>query len=179
VITRTLMMAAVAVAALVMAAPRGADAQSISGIGGIHVGAPSGMQVTPGSSLNLGPSPTYNLSRTPQRFRDLKLAGHVGVDVSKLPPDAKVVRLDLNGHEIPMRLDTELASAEVQFQPQPSYGRDLYRAILTKRVQVVGDASLRDALQSAADQKSQAEVEGYVFNLSSPYLVLKAVNKTP
>jgi hypothetical protein len=80
---------------------------------------------------------------------------------------------------LPMRLDTELHSAELQFEPEASYGRDLYRAILTKRVEVVGAVDLRQALQSAADNHEQAEVEGYVFNLSSPYLVLKVVRKAP
>ncbi len=176
---RILLALSAAFAMLAMGAAAPAFAQGIGGAGGIHVGAPSGIQINPGSSLNLGPSLSYNIRRTPQRFRDLSLAGHVGVDVSKLPPDAKVVRLYLDGRNIPMRLDTELHSAEVQFAPEASYGRDLYRAILTKRVEVVGAADLRGALQSAADNHQQVEVEGYAFNLSSPYLVLKVVRKAP
>jgi hypothetical protein len=168
-----------AFAALAMGAATPALAQGFGGAGGIQPGAPSGIQINPGPSLNLGIPPVFNIQRTPQRFRDLNLAGHVGVDLSKLPPDAKVVRLYMDGRDIPMRLDTELHSAELQFEPQADYGRDLYRAILTKRVEVVGDARLRKALQSAADDHQQAEVEGYVFNLSNPYLVLKAVKKVP
>jgi hypothetical protein len=168
-----------AFATLVMGAAVPTLAQGIGGAGGIHVGTPSGIQINPGSSLNLGPSLSYNIRRTPQRYRDLNLAGHVGVDLSKLPPDAKVVRLYLDGRNIPMRLDTELRSAELQFEPEASYGRDLYRAILTKRVEVVGAPNLRQALQSAADNQEQVEVEGYAFNLSSPYLVLKVVRKAP
>jgi hypothetical protein len=178
-IKRTLLALSAAFAVLAMGTATPTVAQGIGGVGGINPGVPSGIQINPGSSLNLGPSLSYNIPRTPQRFRDLKLAGHVGVDPAKLPPDAKVVRLYLDGHNIPMRLDTELHSAEIQFAPEASYGRDLYRAILTKRVEVVGAADLRQALQSAADNHEQAEVEGYAFNLSSPYLVLREVRRAP
>jgi hypothetical protein len=178
-IKRTLLALSAAFAAFAMGTTTPALAQGFGGVGGIHVGTPSGVQIDPGSSLNLGLPITYNIQRTPLRFRDLNLAGHVGVDLSKLPPNARVVRLYLDGHNIPMRLDTELHSAELQFAPEPSYGRDLYRAILTKRVEVVGAADLRQALQSAAENHEQVEVEGYAFNLSSPYLVLKEVRKAP
>jgi hypothetical protein len=168
-----------ALVVLAMGAAAPSFAQGAGGIGGVKIGAPSGLQANPGPSMNMGLPPVFNIQRTPQRFRDLNLAGRVGVDVSKLPPDAKVVRLHLDGREIPMRLDTEFHSAELQFEPEASYGRDLYRAILTKRVEVVGAANLRGELQSAAEHGRQAEVEGYVFDLSSPYLVLKSVKQTP
>lgn len=179
---RMLIALAAVIAALGMGAATPGVAHAFSaGIsgGGIHVGALSGFQPNPGSSMNLGLAPVFNITRTPQRFRNLNLVGRVGIPVSKLPPDAKVVRLWLDGREIPMRLDTELHSAELQFAPEADYGRDLYRAILTKRVAVVGAANLREALRSAADHREQAEVHGYAFDLSSPYLVLKSVETPP
>jgi hypothetical protein len=178
VITRTITIAGLTFAALVMIAPRGADAQGVGG-GGIHAGAPSGLQVNPGPNLNLGGMINIPQRRPPQRFRDLKLAGRVGIDTSKLPATARIVRLRLDGRDIPMRLDTELSSAEIQFDPDYNYARELYRAILTKRVEVVGAAELRDELAAAANSGAQVEVEGYAFNLTSPYLVLKVVNKAP
>jgi hypothetical protein len=177
---RMILTLAGALAALAMGVAVPSSAFAIGGVGGgIQVGAPSGLQANPGPSLNLGLPPVLNIRRTPQRFRDLNLAGRVGIDLSKLPPDAKVVRLHLDGRDIPMRLDTELHSAELQFEPEASYGRDLYRAILTKRVEVVGAVQLRDELRSAADKREQAEVEGYAFDRLSPYLVLKVVKKVP
>jgi hypothetical protein len=177
--TRILLASFAASAALAIGAATVTFAQGFGGVGAIHAGAPSGLQANPGPSVNLGLPIVLNPQRTPQRFRDLNLAGRVGVDPSKLPPDAKVVQLRLDGRDIPMRLDTELHSAELQFEPNANYGRDLYRAILTKRVEVVGATNLREALQSAADSHQQAAVEGYVFNLSNPYLVLKAVSTIP
>src|SRR5579863_7777884 len=50
-----------------------------------------------------------------QRYRDLKVAGRVPVDESKLPPGARVIRLHVNGVDVPMRLDTENASSELEF----------------------------------------------------------------
>lgn len=175
---RMLVTLAAVVVALGMGAATPGVAHAIgAGIagGGIQVGAPSGIQANPGSSMNLGLPPVFNITRTPQRFRNLNLVGRVGIPAGKLPPGAKVVRLELDGREIPMRLDTELHSAEIQFAPEADYGRDLYRAILTKRVYVVGAADLREALRSAADRREQAEIHGYAFDLSSPYLVLKSV----
>ncbi len=175
--SRKLKSIGAALIALVVSAPYVAMAQGIGVPSGVQAGAPSGLQVTPGPNLNLGGPLIFPMRRAPQRFRDLNLAGRVGVDPAKLPPEAKIVRLRLDGRIIPMRLDTELASAELQFEPDSNYGRELYRAILTKQVAVVGAAPLRDALQAAADKSAQAEVEGYVFNLTSPYLVLKAVKQ--
>jgi hypothetical protein len=177
---RILLSAAIAVLGIAAGVALPSVACAIGGgVGGINVGAPSGLQVNPGSNLNLGPPPVFNIQRTPGRFRDLNLAGQVGIDLTKLPPDAKIVRLYLDGREIPMRLDTELHSGTLVFEPEPSYGRDLYRAVLSKRVEVVGAPQLRDALRDAAANRAQTQVEGYVFNLSSPYLVLKSVKPEP
>jgi len=74
-----------------------------------------------------------------------------------------------------MRLDTELQSAELQFDPNDNYARDLYQSILTKRVEVVGRQDLRDEIVRAADESKPLDVEGYVFDRTSPYLVVKSV----
>jgi hypothetical protein len=111
----------------------------------------------------------------PQRFRDLNVTGRVGVKPGSQPLHSTTIRLSLNGHEIPMQLDTELHSAELQFNPEDSYARDLYRSILTKRVEVVGRENLRDQIAEAAEQSKPLQIEGYVFDKTSPYLVVKSV----
>ena len=111
----------------------------------------------------------------PQRFRDLNVTGMVGVKPGSQPLHSTTIRLTLDGHEIPMQLDTELQSAELQFNPDDSYARDLYRSILTKRVEVVGQENLRDQIAEAAEQSKPLQIEGYVFDRTSPYLVVKGV----
>jgi hypothetical protein len=111
----------------------------------------------------------------PQRFRDLNVTGRVGVKPGSKPLHSTMIRLSLDGHEIPMQLDTERQSADLQFNPDESYARDLYRSILTKRVEVVGQENLRGQIAEAAEQSRPLQIEGYVFDLSSPYLVVKSV----
>ena len=112
---------------------------------------------------------------SPQRFRDLNVVGRVGVKPGSQPLHSTTIRLTLDGHEIPMQLDTELQSADLQFNPDDSYARDLYRSILTKRVEVVGRQNLRDQIAEAAEQSKPLQIEGYVFDRTSPYLVVKSV----
>ncbi|HKN00077.1 MAG TPA: hypothetical protein VJX23_06140 [Candidatus Binataceae bacterium] len=147
------------------------------GGGGMHAGGFSGGPIS-GSNISPGISagmPIGAGAMAPQRFRNLDVVGQVGVVQSKLPANAAVVRLRLDGRDIPMRLNTEEQSAELQFDPNASYAQDLYRSILTKRIEVVGEQSLRDEITEAAAQSKPIEVEGYVFHRSSPYLVVKSV----
>jgi len=143
------------------------------GIGGVSVGAGKMSAITgPSGSVVNGLGPVFAM---PQRWRDLNVTGQVGVKQANLPQGATVVRLSLNGQEIPMRLDTELQTAELQFDPNNGYARDLYRSILTKRVEVVGEQELRDQLAQAAQQSKPLQIEGYVFDRTSPYFVIKSV----
>jgi hypothetical protein len=112
---------------------------------------------------------------SPQRFRDLNVTGRVGVKPGSQPLHATTIRLTLDGHEIPMQLDTEVQSAQLEFNPDDSYARDLYHSILTKRVEVVGRQNLRDQIAAAAEESRPLQIEGYVFDRSSPYLVVKSV----
>jgi hypothetical protein len=140
--------------------------------GGVHAGA---VGIT-GPAIGFPFIPAVTSSpMSPQRFRDLTVTGMVGVKPGSRPLHSTTIRLTLDGHEIPMRLDTELQSAELQFNPDDSYARDLYRSILTKRVEVVGQENLRDQIAEAAEQSKPLQIEGYVFDRSSPYLVVKSV----
>jgi hypothetical protein len=140
----------------------------------VTIGAGSGFQVTPGPSMTMqlmNPRPDF----PPQQFRNLNLVGDVGLKESDLPPGAKIVRLRVDGHDVFMRLDTELSSAELQFDPNAGYARDLYRSILTKRIEVVGQQELRDQIMASADKAQPIKVQGYVFDRTSPFLVVKSV----
>lgn len=140
--------------------------------GGVHAG---GLGITgPVIGFPLIPAETSS-PMSPQRFRDLNVVGRVGVKPGSKPLHSTTIRLTLDGHEIPMQLDTELQSPELQFNPDDSYARDLYRSILTKRVEVVGRQNLRDQIAEAAEQSKPLQIEGYVFDRTSPYLVVKSV----
>jgi hypothetical protein len=140
--------------------------------GGVHIGAVTGGGVSVG--VPFIPAETSS-AMSPQRFRDLNVTGRVGVKPGSQPLHATTIRLTLDGHEIPMQLDTEVQSAELEFNPDDSYARDLYHSILTKRVEVVGRQNLRDQIAAAAEESKPLQIEGYVFDRTSPYLVVKAV----
>jgi hypothetical protein len=146
------------------------------GMGGIGGGGMPGIGGggLPAANVASGLGPIF---RMPQRFRDVNVAGQVGVDQSKLPATATIIRLRLDGRDIPMRLDTELQGADLQFDPHEGYARDLYQSILTKRVEVVGDQDLRDEVARAAETDKPLRIEGYVFDRTSPYLVLKSIKE--
>ena len=139
--------------------------------GGVHPGEIGG--ITGPVSIGVPFRPGFDMM--PQRFRDLNVTGRVGVKAGSQPLHSTMIRLSLDGHEIPMQLDTERQSAELQFNPDDTYARDLYRSILTKRVEVVGQENLRDQIAEAAEQSKPLQVEGYVFDTTSPYLVVKSV----
>jgi hypothetical protein len=141
----------------------------------ISLGGASGMQLNPGPSMSMpgmvNPTPT----QSSQRFRQLNVTGDVGLKEANLPAGARIVRLRVDGRDIYMRLDTELSSAVLQFDPNAGYAQELYRAILTKRIEVVGKQELRDQIMAAADKAQPLKIEGYVFDRTSPFLVVKSV----
>jgi len=142
----------------------------------VTLGAGSGFQVTPVPSLSGINVPITPRERAPQRFRDLTVVGAVGFKESDFPAGAKIVHLRVDGRDVYMRLDTELSDVELQFDPNASYARDLYRAILTKRIEVVGQQDLRDQIMASADKSQPIKVQGYVFDRTSPFLVVKSVS---
>jgi len=141
----------------------------LSGMSGMSVQG-SGVSVTPNIY-----TPSYY--QPPQRFRDLTVTGRVGTDKSSAVKIGKVVRLSLDGKDIPMQLDTEVPTEDVEFDPNATYAQDLYRAMLTKRVEVVGRESLRNQIEDAARTGEPVRIYGYVFNPTSPYLVVKSVKE--
>jgi hypothetical protein len=60
-------------------------------------------------------------------------------------------------------------------------GQDLYRLILSKRLEVVGDQKLRTqiAAAAAANPSKPVVVDGFVYDRMTPYLVLVSVGDAP
>ena len=58
---------------------------------------------------------------------------------------------------------------------------DLYRLILSKRLEVVGDQKLRTqiAAAAAANPSKPVVVDGFVYDRMTPYLVLVSVGDAP
>ena len=172
-LTVVLVLAGVAAASAFPGAGAGSGfgGAGVSGVSVGSIGSLGGAGV-PGMGGPGGLGPTFTM---PQRFRELNVVGQVGIDPSKQPPNATIVFLRLDGREIPMRLDTETRSGELEFNPDDAYARDLYRSITTKRVEVVGQQDLRNQIARAADESKGLQIEGYVFDKTSPYFVIKSV----
>jgi hypothetical protein len=167
----------VGTAACVLASLAPIKAFPAGGIGGAGVGGP--MRNIPrigGTPSAANPASMAPVFERPQRIRDhLNVTGLVGISEKKPISSGPIVRLGLDGRDIPMRLDTELDGVELQFDLNENYARDLYQSILTKRIEVVGSQELRDQIAQAADQWKPLAIQGYIFGRTSPILVVKAV----
>jgi hypothetical protein len=174
-----------AIAILLACALAGAEAwaQFTGGVGGggFNPGAGAGQSINPGNiqvnSPNL-PLPGFiapESGTAPQRYRDLTVVGRTPADPATLPQGARIVRLRVDGRLIPMAIDTELGIGELTFGTDQRYARELYEAILTKRVEVVGEEQLRKRIIWSADNNAPAEIRGYVFNPLKPYMVVRSV----
>ena len=116
-------------------------------------------------------------STAPQRYRDLKVVGKVATPGAKLPQNARVVRLSVNGRIIRMALDDEVASSVLEFGPNQRYAKDLYDSILSKRITVVGDQFETTRIIDAESSQKPLVIEGYVFNQMAPYMVVKSIGE--
>jgi len=164
-----------AVCVLASLAPTGAFPAGGMGRGGVG----GSIRIIPrigGTPLAANPASMAPVFDRPQRIRDhLNVTGLVGISEKKPISSGPIVRLGLDGREIPMRLDTQLEGVELQFDLNQNYARDLYQSILTKRIEVVGSQELRDQIAQAADQWKPLAIQGYIFGRTSPILVVKSV----
>ena len=148
-----------------------------AGIAGGGIAGP--IRITPrigGAPSAANPASMAPVFDRPQRIRDhLNVTGIVGISEKKPISSGPIVRLGLDGRDIPMRLDTLLDGVELQFDLNQNYARDLYQSILTKRIEVVGSRELRDQIAQAADHWKPLAIQGYIFGRTSPILVVKAV----
>ncbi len=154
----------------------GGGVGGVGGFGGFGGAHPGGMGIPAGTPGTGGISaPMINSYLYDRHFRELKLAGQVPAEPDKLPSGARIVQLRINGKLVPMALDTELGSGELEFPPDERYAEDLYKAVLTKSIAVVGDSAMRDRIIQAAGTSQPIEVEGKVFNATTPYFVVTGV----
>jgi hypothetical protein len=86
----------------------------------------------------------------------------------------------VDGRDIPMSINGDAISESLQFDQGDEMGQELYRLILSKRLEVVGDQKLRAQIANAAANPSKpVVVDGFVYDRMTPYLVLVSVNDAP
>jgi hypothetical protein len=80
-----------------------------------------------------------------------------------------------------MSIDGDAMSDSLQLDQGDELGQDLYRLILSRQLQVVGDQKLRAQIANAAaaNPSKQMIVDGFVYDRVTPYLVLVSVGAAP
>ena len=128
-------------------------------------------------SIPFFPFPTND----PHHYHEIKLIGRLAKDESGLTIDQQIVRMRVNGRSIPMSINGDAISSTLQFDQGDELGQTLYRLILSKQLEVVGDAKLRSQIaeDAAAIPPKQVLVDGYVYDRMTPYLVLVSVHDAP
>jgi hypothetical protein len=91
------------------------------------------------------------------------------------------VRMRVDGRDIPMSINGDAMSDNLQFDQGDELGQILYRLILSKRLEVVGDQKLRTQIanEAAANPSKPVVVDGFVYDRMTPYLVLVSVGDAP
>jgi hypothetical protein len=117
----------------------------------------------------------------PRHYHEIKLIGRLAKDQSGLTIDQQIVRMRVDGHSIPMSINGDAISATLQFDQGDELGQVLYRLILSKELEVVGDPKLRTQIaeDAAANPPKQVLVDGFVYDRVTPYLVLVSVHDAP
>jgi hypothetical protein len=117
----------------------------------------------------------------PLHYHEIKIVGRLANDESGFSIDRQIVRMHVDGREIPMSIDGNAMSDNLQFDQGDELGQTLYHLILSKRLEVVGDQKLRTQLASAADANPSKPVvvDGFVYDRVTPYLVLVSVGDAP
>lgn len=128
-------------------------------------------------SMPFFPFPTND----PRHYHEIKLIGRLAKDQSGLTIDQQIVRMRVDGHSIPMSINGDAISSTLQFDQGDELGQVLYRLILSKELEVVGDQKLRTQIaeDAAANPPKQVLVDGFVYDRVTPYLVLVSVHDAP
>lgn len=136
-----------------------------------------GSTTTMSGSIPFFPFPTND----PRHYHEIKLIGRLAKDQSGLTIDQQIVRMRVDGHSIPMSINGDAISATLQFDQGDELGQVLYRLILSKELEVVGDPKLRTQIaeDAAANPPKQVLVDGFVYDRVTPYLVLVSVHDAP
>jgi hypothetical protein len=117
----------------------------------------------------------------PDHYHEIKLIGRLAKDDSGLTIDQQIVRMRVDGRTIPMSINGDAMSNSLQLDQGDELGQTLYRLILSRQLQVVGDQKLRMriAQAAAADSSKPVLVDGFVYDRTTPYLVLISVGDAP
>ena len=140
-------------------------------------GRPSKPSVSSTGVLETIPFPTQD----PNHYHEIKLIGRFTQDESGLTVDRQIVRMRVDGRSIPMSIDGDQMSNSLQFDQGDELGQNLYRLILSKQLEVVGNQQLRARIAdaAAANRSKQIVVDGFVYDRTTPYLVLVFVGDAP
>ena len=140
-------------------------------------GRPSKPSVSSTGVLETIPFPTQD----PNHYHEIKLIGRFTQDESGLTVDRQLVRMRVDGRSIPMSIDGDQMSNSLQFDQGDELGQNLYRLILSKQLEVVGNQQLRARIAdaAAASRTKQIVVDGFVYDRTTPYLVLVSVGEAP
>jgi hypothetical protein len=181
-------IAALAAFAAVALAPVGAAFALGAGIGGGGVSGFSVGGLTAASVGNIGVNEASvlqlkgsTLSANPDSFsaasnhNELPIAGRVAAR-STLPEGATLVHLRVNGRTISMALDTKVPIAELDANPADDNNKALYNSVLSKQMVVIGTRELRDQIMAAADSSKPLVLQGYVFDRTSPYFMVRSAS---
>ncbi len=95
--------------------------------------------------------------------------------------DQQIVRMRVDGRIIPMSIDGDAMSNSLQLDQGDELGQNLYRLILSRQLEVVGDRKLRTQIANAAAAKPSRPtlVDGFVSDRMTPYLGLDSVGDAP
>jgi len=175
------------------AGPGGAGG-GMGGIGGIGAMGIRGFAFNPpaistggkGSTAGTGPM-TYGMQpltfpiNDPNHYHEIKLVGRFAKDESGLTIDQQIVRMRVDGRTIPMSINGDDMCNSLQLDQGDELGQNLYRLILSRQLQVVGDQKLRTQIANAATANSSKpiQVDGFVYDRTTPYLVLVSVGDAP
>jgi len=133
-----------------------------------------------GSAMN-GSRPLVFPTNDPDHYHEIKIIGRLAKDESGLSIDRQIVRMRVDGRDIPMSINGDAMSDSLQFDQGDELGQILYRLILSKRLEVVGDQELRTQIANAAaaNPSKPVVVDGFVYDRMTPYLVLVSVGDAP
>ncbi|HXW83795.1 MAG TPA: hypothetical protein VEJ86_05285 [Candidatus Binataceae bacterium] len=107
----------------------------------------------------------------------LTIVGRVPAEQTLRGAEGPVIVLQVNGERIPMRIQNQEASSDLQFDSDVPCVRELYSAVKVKRVEVVGDPALRQAIITAASEGREIQIEGSAFDRWRPYLAVGTITE--
>src|ERR1700722_5849242 len=134
-----------------------------------------------GAGSTNGPQTLVFPTNDPNHYHEIKIVGRLAKDESGFTIDRQIVRMRVDGRDIPMSINGDAMSDSLQMDQGDELGQDLYRLILSKRLEVVGDQKLRTqiAAAAAANPSKPVVVDGFVYDRMTPYLVLVSVGDAP